>query len=299
VSDAAVDAALANADLVGTLRAAFLDLAQGRAAMQPRVRTDCESVRLSTLGAIWPARDVAGAKIYTTIAGRFSFIIVLFSTVSGEVLATFDANAITRWRTAAVSLLAAQCCARTEVRRLALFGTGVQAKAHLAAFAGHYALQSVHVVSRGDASSFVREARALAGCEVHAATARAALAEADVVITATRATAPLFDGAWLAPGTFVCAVGSSKPDTRELDDAAIARATTIVVEWREQALVEAGDLVLADSRLLSRVPVIELGAALREPVAPASADRDIVIFKSVGVGLEDVATAELVYRRQP
>lgn len=296
VDDAAVDDALANADLIGTLREAFVDFARGRAAMQPRVRTDCEGIRLSTLGAVWPARHVAGAKIYTTIEGRFHFVIVLFSTSTGETLATLDANAITRRRTAAMSVLAAQLFARPHASTVALFGTGVQARAHLQAFAAQYPLREVRLVARGDASPLLAKLREIARCEVRLATPREAVRDADVVITATRSNEPLFHGAWLAPGAFVVAVGSSKPDARELDDAAVERAAAVVVEWRDQTLVEAGDLVRCDANVLSRARVVDIGDALAGHDTFARTDDDIVIFKSVGVGLADVATAALVYR---
>lgn len=292
IGDAQVDAALRDADLLGSLRRAFIDFDAGRAAMQPRVRTDCGAVKLSTLGAVWPSEGFAGAKVYTTVGGRFSFVIVLFDAASGAPLATLDANAITRWRTAAVSVLAAQRFANTRTHRLAVFGSGVQARAHAAAFARAFALTSIHVVARRNVSDF-----AVPGCGVVQCDARTALEDADLIVTATRAAEPLFDGRWIAPGAFVAAVGSSKPDARELDDAAIARAKAIVVEWREQSLREAGDLVRADPALLAQVPVLDLGRALAQPDLPLRSEGDIVLFKSVGVGLEDVATAGLVDRQ--
>ena len=107
-TDADVDRALEGADLEGALRDAFVALGEQRASLQERVRTDAGGVKLSTLGGVLPGAGFAGAKVYTTIAGRFNFVIVLFSAESGEPLATFDANAITRRRTAAVSVLAAR-----------------------------------------------------------------------------------------------------------------------------------------------------------------------------------------------
>jgi ornithine cyclodeaminase len=123
--------------------------------------------------------------------------------------------------------------------------------------------------------------------------ARAALAEAQVVVTATRATEPLFDGAWLAPGTFVAAVGSSRPDTRELDDACFARAASVIVEWKAQALAEAGDLLKLGPAVRDRLQLLELGDVLAGHVPARRSRDDIVIFKSVGVGIEDVVVAGL------
>ncbi len=297
LTDAAIDGALRDADLAGTLRRAFLAFARGEAAMQRRMRTDAGGVKLSTLGAVWPGEGYAGAKVYTTIAGRFDFVIVLFSAETGAPLATLDANAITRWRTAAVSVLAAQQYARADASTLAVFGTGVQARAHIEAFARVFPLRALRIVSRGPAEALAAHAREVAHCDVRVVGARAALDGADLVVTATRAAAPLFAGEWVAPGAFVAAVGSSRPDTRELDDALVARASAIVVEWREQTKDEAGDLVLADPALIARVPLIELGEALAGTAAPRRADGDVALFKSVGVGLADIAAAGLAWSR--
>lgn len=294
--DAAIDAALAGADVAGTLRRAFVDFARGEAAMQPRVRTDCGPVKLSTLGAVWPGDGYAGAKAYTTIAGRFSFVIVLFSAHTGHALATLDANALTRWRTAAVSTLAAQRFAQSDAGTLALFGTGVQARAHLDAFADAFTLRSVRIVSRGSADALAAHARTRVS-DVRVTGPLDALRGADLVVTATRATQPLFDGAWAEPGAVIVAVGSSKPDAREIDDALLARASVVVVEWREQTLREAGDLVQADPAVFADVPIVELGAALSSDCIPRRDSGDVTVFESVGVGLADVAAAGLAYAR--
>jgi ornithine cyclodeaminase len=263
--------------------------------MQERIRTEAGAVKLSTMGGVWPAEGFAGAKVYTTIAGRFNFVIVLFSADTGAPLATLEANAITRWRTAAVSVVAARQFARAGADTLALFGTGVQARSHLEAFARAFPLGSIRIVSRGSGEELAAHARAIARCEVRVTGAREALQGANLVVTATRSVAPLFEGAWVERGAFVAAVGSSKPDTRETDDALIARASAIAVEWRAQTLREAGDLLLADPALLAKVPVIELGEALAGMGASPRAAGDVVLFKSVGVGLEDVAAAGLAW----
>jgi len=279
LTDEDVERALAGADIEGALKAAFVDLAQGRAAQQPRMRTDAGGVKLSTLGGVVPSQGVAGAKVYTTIAGRFDFVIVLFSTADGRPIATLEANAITRRRTAAVSLVAARACALPEVASVVVFGSGVQAKAHAEAFSQAYPRARVRMLGRAEFGQ-----------------ARDALAGAQVVVTATRAAEPIFDGAWLAPGTFVAAVGSSRPDKRELDDTAFARAASVVVEWKPQALAEAGDLVRLPPSVREGLRVLELGEVLSgEASARTSAD-DIVIFKSVGVGIEDVVVAGLACR---
>ncbi|MDQ8034799.1 MAG: ornithine cyclodeaminase family protein, partial [Bordetella sp.] len=134
------------------------------------------------------------------------------------------------------------------------------------------------------------------GVPVALAEPRALAAQADVLVTASRAATPLFAGDALKPGAFVAAIGSSLPTTRELDDRALARARAIVVEWREQTLAEAGDLVLADplcgvAGKIAQLYEVLAGAPLRQSA------QDILIYKSVGVGLEDIALAGLAYRR--
>jgi ornithine cyclodeaminase len=297
LTDDRIDRALQGADIVDTLARAFAAFSRGEAAMQERVRTESGPVKLSTMGGVWPAEGFAGAKVYTTIAGRFNFVIALFSATTGEPLATLEANALTRWRTAAVSVLAARALANPDASRLALFGTGVQAHAHARAFARAFPMESLRVVSRSGGEEFAARLRAELGLDVRLASAREALEGADLVVTATRSDSPLFAGDAVESGAFVAAVGSSKPDTREVDDTLLARSRAIVVEWRSQAMREAGDLVLAAPSVLSKVPVVELGDVIAGKARVRETPDDIVVFKSVGVGLEDVAVAGLAWQR--
>jgi ornithine cyclodeaminase len=124
-----------------------------------------------------------------------------------------------------------------------------------------------------------------------------ALRGADVIATATRSPTPLFDGDLVEKGAFIAAVGSSKPDTRELDDRVLERSSRVIVEWREQTLREAGDLLLAPRALRDRLDVVDLGDVLAGKATARSSPDDIVIFKSVGVGIEDVAVAGLALER--
>jgi ornithine cyclodeaminase len=280
-TDAEVDRALAGAPIEERLREAFVALAEGRAAQQPRMRTDAGGVKLSTLGGVIPGLGVAGAKVYTTIAGRFNFAIVLFSTGTGEPLATFDANAITTWRTAAVSVLASRVGARQQPRAIAVFGTGVQGRSHADAFARAFPDAAIRVVGR----------------RMSAEDVAAALKGADIVVTTTRSATPLFDGDLVERGAFTAAVGSSRPDTRELDDRLLARSRRVIVEWREQTLREAGDLLLAAADVRAGLDVVELGDVLAGRSPGRDSHEDIVVFKSVGVGIEDVAVAGLVLER--
>jgi ornithine cyclodeaminase len=280
-TDADVDRVLDGAPIEETLRRAFIALAEGRAAQQARVRTDAGGVKLSTLGGVIPELGVAGAKVYTTIGGRFSFLVALFSTHTGAPLATFEANALTKWRTAGVSLVAARAAARTHPRAITVFGTGVQGRSHADAFSRAWPDAQLRVVDRHASARQVADA----------------IGGADIVVTATRSSVPLFDGALVQDGTFVAAVGSSKPDARELDDRLLGRAARVIVEWREQALREAGDLLLAPGPLRERLDIVDLGDVLASKAPGRNSPGDIVVFKSVGVGIEDVAVAGLAFER--
>lgn len=301
ISDADVSDVITMREAVDAMAAAFEQFGNGAGAVAPRVRATAEhrqqAAAVSMMGASLPAAGVLGAKVYSTIGGRFSFVIVLFSSVSGKPLAAIEANEITRFRTAAATAVAARRLAPREARTLALFGTGVQARAHAEALLLTHPFERVLVAGRATGPEFADFVQTEFGVATSAVDAPTAAREADVIVTATRATEPLFDGALVKRGAFVAAVGSSKPAARELDDAMLARAELIVVEWLPAAQTEAGEFVRAAPGVIDPTRVTELGRLL---VRGSTYDRrsgDIVVYKSVGIGLEDVALAHLVYER--
>lgn len=297
ITDDQIDRHVTAQDAQQAMLAAFRSFGRGQAAMQERIRTEAAGVKLSTLGAVIPDQEVAGAKVYTTIAGQFSFVILLFSTVDGHPLATFDAGAITRLRTAACTVLAAQRLARPDSATLALFGAGTQGVQHALQLSAALPLRRILVSDPYADIGLPARLAAQCGIPVTFAEPADAVAQADIIVTASRSTTPLFSGEQLRPGAFIAAIGSSLPHTRELDDTALARAAAVVVEWRPQSLREAGDLVLADKAVLPDSKIVELADVLlgEQPVR-RHAD-DIVIYKSVGVGLEDIALAGVAYQR--
>lgn len=297
ITDSLVEALVSPADAQQVLRDAFEHFGEQRAAMQARVRTEAGGVKLSTLGAVIPGQGVAGAKVYTTIQGRFSFVIVLFSTDDGRPLASFDAGAITRLRTAACSVIAARHLARPQSRQMALFGTGAQGRAHAVQMAAAFGLEGLRVCTPNPAAGLAESLRAQCGVPVRLCCADEALEGADIVVTASRAATPLFAGERLPPGCFVAAIGSSLPHTRELDDVALSRAALVAVEWRPQALREAGELVQAADGVLPQEKLVELAELVTGRVAGRRAEQDITVYKSVGVGLEDIALAGLAWQR--
>ncbi len=208
--------------------------------------------------------------------------ILLFETPHGRPVAVLDGALITEMRTAAVSAAVTRRLASPESRRLALLGAGVQAAAHLEALRSILPLDDVRVWSRTPerAEFFARRhgARVMAPEE--------AVRDADIVVTATHAMTPILQGGWLKEGAHVNAIGAPRPDWRELDDAAMENL--LIVDSREAALKESGDVILSGARIFAEAG--ELFAGIR--TAPPSRT---TIFKSVGLAIEDIATAALVY----
>lgn len=240
--------------------------------IMPAVSEDAMGIKLVSF---YPGN--AGTAVPTHLA-----MILLFRPDTGEPLAVMDGRLITEMRTAAVSAAVTRYLAPAESRVLALLGSGVQARAHLEALSLVRDFAEVRVWSRtpDHAKRFA---------EQHGAKAmdiESAVRGADVVVTATPAREPILRGAWLKPGAHVNAVGSPRPTWRELDDAAMAN--TLVVDSREAVLKESGDVIL--SRAAIQAEVGEIFAGTKE--IPTS---DTTVFKSVGIAVEDIATAKLVY----
>jgi ornithine cyclodeaminase len=297
ISDELIERHVTAADTEAVMRDAFVSFSQGRAAMQERIRTEAGGVKLSTLGAVIPDQGVTGAKVYTTIAGQFKFVILIFSTDDGRPLASFDAGVITRLRTAACSVLAARHLARKDSEVMALFGAGVQGISHAQQFSQAFGLKRILVCDPYAAPDLAARLTESCGIPVAMSTPEEATQQADIVVTASRSVEPLFSGHWLKKGSFVAAIGSSLPHTRELDDIALSRASAVVVEWRTQAMREAGDIVRAAPGVLPPQKIQELGEVISESAQPRRSPDDILIYKAVGVGLQDVALAGFAYRR--
>lgn len=209
--------------------------------------------------------------------------IFLVDPETGEPLAIMDGRLITEMRTAAVSAVATKLLAPADAKVLAILGSGVQARSHLQALRLVRNFQEVRIWSHTPehAEKFAQQ------FGVNATSAEAAVRGADVVVTATSSQLPVLKGSWLKPGSHVNAVGACRPDWRELDDAAMANV--VFVDSREGASKESGDVILSSAKIYA-----ELGEALAGTVA--SRRDETTIFKSLGMAVEDVTAAMLVYR---
>jgi ornithine cyclodeaminase/alanine dehydrogenase-like protein (mu-crystallin family) len=286
----AVRAVLAWDALIAAMESALAEFSRGKVVQPVRsVLTVDEGHRyLGIMPAI--VGDVMGVKVVTFYpvnadAGlpTHQATIVLYEKATGQPLAAMDGRLITEMRTAAVSAAITKRLAPAPSRVLALLGSGVQAHAHLEALSRVRTFDDVRVWSRNaeHAAHFARQhgVRAVESAET-------AVRGADVVVTATAAREPILKGAWLKPGSHVNAVGSSRRDWRELDDEAMENA--VLVDSREAAAVEAGDVIIPNAAIYAEIGEIFDGA---EP-PPASAT---TVFKSVGLAVEDVAAARLVF----
>lgn len=209
-------------------------------------------------------------------------MIMLFDPETGRPLAFLDGRLITEMRTAAVSAAVTRHLAHRNSRVLALLGSGVQAQAHLDALRHVCQFDEVRVWSR--TRDHAQRFAALHGAK--AMDLEPAVRGADVVVTVTNSVEPFLKGEWLKPGAHVNAIGSPRPTWRELDD--IAMHNTLVVDSREAVLKEAGDVILSKAPIFAEAGEVFAGTKL--------ADRSVTtVFKSVGIAVEDIVTARLVY----
>ena len=220
----------------------------------------------------------AGTNLPTHLA-----TIVLFASDTGRPLAFLDGRRITEMRTAAVSAAITRHLAPAGARVLALLGSGVQAQAHLEALGQVCRFEEVRVWSRN--ATHAQQFAARHGAR--AMDAEAAVRGADVIVTATSSQHPVLHGEWLKPGAHVNAVGACLPKWRELDDAAM-RGSTLIVDSREAALRESGDVILSQAPIFAEAG--EVFAGTRHVPREST-----TVFKSLGLAVEDVATARLVY----
>jgi ornithine cyclodeaminase len=256
--------------------------ADGDLLLMPAHGPEGVGVKLVTVNPDNPARGLPFVQA----------VYVVFAAGTMAPVAVLDGSALTAIRTAAVSGLATRHLARTDAHRLVIFGAGVQATSHLDAMRAVRSVDRVTVVSRspGPAEALVARARGF-GLRAGVGTPDA-VAEADLICTCTTSATPVFDGSAVPAGIHVNAVGSYRPEVREVDDALVRRAR-IVVETRAAALAEAGDLLipLASGAIGPDAVVADLREVVKGEVRGREAEEDVTLFKSVGVAFEDLAVA--------
>jgi ornithine cyclodeaminase/alanine dehydrogenase-like protein (mu-crystallin family) len=279
----------------------FERLASGEAANQPRRRVVLPTG--ATLHYMAGSDgQYFGAKIYSTHPQHGAhFLFLLYRATDAEPLALMEANHLGQIRTGAASGLATKFVAREDAASLAIIGSGFQARTQLEAMLAVRKIAQVRVWSRDSAhrDAFARESGERFGMPVEAAdSAEQAVRGAAIVVTATYAKAPVLKPEWIEPGTHINAMGSNQSSRREIPGELVRRADWIVVDSKEQARMESGDLVMefeekdwASSRLVELQDVVSGKAHARTD------PRDITLFKSNGLAVEDVIAAGFVYER--
>lgn len=293
--EADVEQLLTPEDAVEAVESCFARLARGAVENRPRFRLGLTDGLLHVMAAADLELGVAGVKAYTGFRGGARFVVPLFATDRPELLALIEADRLGQLRTGAASAVAVRHLAKAGAQTLGVIGTGWQAESQVACIRAVLPeLERVVAYSR-DAQRLADFCRRL-DCEPGEYNRDAA--EQDVVVTITTSRDPVLRGEWLQPGALVCAAGANRLASRELDNAVLERATFVCCDSREQAMIEAGDLVEpVDRGVLDWLEVHELAEVVGGETAGRQQDDDIVVFKSLGIAAEDLAVGAVVVER--
>jgi thiomorpholine-carboxylate dehydrogenase len=273
-------------DLIAAMRQVMMEFSEGK--WQQPLRGVLKQ-NDGFFGVMPASGESMGIKMVTYYPGNSSTalpthmaVVALFDPRTGEPLALMDGRYITEMRTAAVSAVATDALARRDAKVLTLIGAGVQARSHLEVLPYVRKFEEVRVWNR----TWERAERFAQEHGIKAMPLEAAVRDADVVVTATSSHQPILKGEWLREGAHVNAVGAARPDWRELDDAVMANV--VVVDSYQGARSESGDVIL--SRI---TPYAELGEILNGNKSTRA--NETTVFKSLGMAVQDVAAAKLVY----
>jgi ornithine cyclodeaminase/alanine dehydrogenase len=298
-------AALASPELVN--RAARIAVAaetNGEVVLPARLDVDLPGGFLRVMpGALG---ELMGVKVMTLVRGVGNrYLLLVYSQTTGELIALLDADEVTRLRTAGITAAAAEVLQPTPQQRMALIGSGFEATTHIQAMARLWPLESVAVYSPtpGHREGFAKRQADELEIDVRACGSCAeALASAETVVLATKANQPVIDGQDLRPNSVVLSIGSTRRDLRELDRRTFRRAAAVAVDDEAGVLRESGDVIDAvEHGAIAAEKLISVARAMRSPRALARSDeRDLLVFKSVGTAVQDLALAgELIAAATP
>jgi len=307
-----VQSVLSMKDAITAVEEAFKEFARGMVEMPVRLSIPVErygGVMLTMPAYIGGTFDALGQKVVTVYPENqekcklptILATVQLFEPKSGNCIAVLDGTIITAMRTGAVSGVATKYLALNDSKSVAVLGAGVQAETQLEAVAEERSIEVAKVydpVEQRKALYCEKMSRKLGIVVSAARDPRQAIRGSDIVICASTARTPVFKGEWLEPGMHINATGSHTPDTRELDTATIKRSK-VVVDSREAALKEAGDLLIpiGEKSISSQHIWAELGEIILGKKEGRTSSQEITLFKSVGLALQDVSTAAVAYRK--
>lgn len=297
-------------ELIQALKEAHVQFSTGRAVMPVRLVTPLPEIkgRITSMPAFLSADRALGMKVVTYFPENpkrglpiILATISLYSPESGRLIAVMDGGYITAIRTACISALATRTLANPQTPVMGLLGAGVQARAHVRVLAKVRRLAKIKVfdLMEGSAQRLKEDLEAEVGVKIEpVASAEEAVRDSDLLVTVTTAKEPILKTEWLKPGVHINAIGSHRPDLREIDGATLGRAK-VVVDAREAIMAECGDILLAIKEGTFSASGIhaEIGEILAGKKPGRTSADEITLYKAVGIAIQDVATAHLVYRR--
>ncbi len=290
-------------ECIEALDRAFGHAGAGKVDNKPRSRIRMPGGFFHFMAAADAGQGVFGYKAYPSFAGPngSKMIVMLYDYSSGELVACLEAGRMGQIRTGAASGLATRCMAREDASTVAVIGSGFQARTQLEAVCNVRSIREARVYSRRQdrREAFATRSSEQLGVEVRPVdSAQECVEGADIVITITSAREPVVMGEWLANGAHVNAAGGNHWMRREVDEATVLRSEMIVVDDLEQARIECGDLMWLEARGTFRWDMVHELRNVVEGRVPGRLTQDgITLFESMGVALEDIAAAELVYRK--
>ena len=297
-------------ELIRALGQAHIQYSTGKAVMPVRLVVPLPDIqgRITSMPGYLPEEKSLGMKVVTYFQNNPNHdlpailaAVMLFGADTGKLIAVMDGGYITAIRTACASALATQALANPGPTTLCILGAGVQARAHIQALGHVRDLRRIKIFSPSgvSAAAIKRDMERVLTAPIETApSAEAAVRESDLLVTVTTAKQPIVRSEWLKAGAHINAVGSHRPDAREIDGATLARAT-VIVDSRDAIMAECGDILLAlEERSVSESVIQgEIGEVLAGTKPGRTSASEITLYKSVGIAIQDVATANLVYHK--
>ena len=297
-------------ELITVLEQAHIQYSTGNAVMPVRLVVPLPQIqgRITSMPGFLSENKALGMKVVTYFQDNpkqnlpaILATIMLFSAETGKMIAAMDGGYVTAIRTACASALATEVLANSNTPVLGILGAGVQARAHILALTRVRQLSRIKLYSPSGKSalSIKHELEPQCGVPIEVVrSAEDAARDSDLLVTVTTAKEPIVKADWLKPGAHINAVGSHRPDLREIDGATLKQAK-VVVDSRDAIMAECGDILLAlKEKSISEADIHgEIGEVLAGSKPGRSNASEITLYKSVGIAIQDVATAQLVYRK--
>lgn len=296
--------------LIDVLERAHVEFSTGKAVMPVRLVMPLREIqgRITAMPGYLGDSNALGMKVVTAFQENprrglpaILAAIHLYDTETGKLAAIMDGTYITAMRTACVSAMATKALANSETPILGILGAGVQAASHIRALCKIRSVGQIKVYSPSGKSALKLKEEfepALRAKIENVSRAEDAVRGADLLVTATTAKNPVISANWLKPGVHINAVGSHRPDYREID-AATMKGAKVFVDSREAIMAECGDVLLAikDGAITADHASAEIGELLAGRKAGRTNPKEITLYKSVGIAIQDVAAARLVYQK--